>query len=142
MMRTTFRPIVLRVPPVLAVSLALTLAACGGDTGQETTTIDGAAPEVASEAAAEPLPTDAVEADAVELATGDVEVPGGDGWQSLQDDWMSSVQSVQARFGELSEEELIATGGDRDQLVMLVQQKYGLAADEAEQQVSDFEATL
>jgi len=154
MMRPTFRPTSSRVPLTLAVAFAVTLTACGGDADPTTTTVDETAPgAVVEEVALDPVvidtpATDAVDTDVVEIeapepaVTDGVMASGDGGWQSLQDDWTSSVASVQARFGELGEEELIATGGDRDAFVMLVQEKYNLEPDDAEQQVSDFEASL
>jgi len=142
MMPSTMRPNTPRLPLVLAASFAITLGACGGGGEQTDATIEEAPEVVTIEPTTDAATTDATQGEALDVVTNeDAPVVGG-GWQSLQDDWMSSVPSVQARFGELTEEELIATGGDREQLVVLVQEKYRLEPAEAEQQVSDFEATL
>jgi len=145
MVHKTFLSTSSRVSLALVASFALTLTACGGDAEQEAVTIDEATPDpletevVETGALADPVAGDAVAVDTPDpVADVDASAPGG-GWESLQADWTSSVPIVQARFGELSEEELLATGGDRDQLVVLVQQKYDLDPATAEQQVSDFE---
>ncbi|ASJ70859.1 hypothetical protein [Granulosicoccus antarcticus] len=64
------------------------------------------------------------------------------GWTDLQGNWQDSIGSIKDRWADLSEEELLSVDGDRDALVTLVQEKYGLDRDTAESQVSDWASTL
>ena len=146
--------------PASAVALALALGACGGgDPAVETSTVEldegvSAAPAELDPAIAEPaLDPGAEVGAAVQGAADEAMVAGSDAvdaaaagasgaWVSLQENWDESVADVQAHFGELSEEDVVATGGDRGALVAVVRERYGLEAEEAERQVADWEATL
>jgi len=144
---TLFGATVRSVTLPATVCVALLLGACGGGG----TTDPAAAPEApATEAAVEAV-TDAasdVAADAADagesaVAAGDdVADELGDGWTAMQDDWATSAGVVKDRWSELTEEEILGTAGDRDQLVGLVQEKYGLEREQAEAEVSDWAATL
>lgn len=127
-----------------------TTADVGIDTGA--TAIE---PTIAPDATAEALDNDpkpgAVDAvsdaatgagDAMEGAVADGTAAAGDAWTSLQANWADSVDEVKAHFGELSEEDILNTGGDRDRMVGVVQERYRLEPAEAERQVADWEATL
>ena len=139
-------------PALAALALVLALGACGGtDSDVETSTIEmepdataPAAPETDLSADAEAPVEGAIVEGADALGDGADAVAAGadDAWTSLQANWADSVDEVQAHFGELSEEDVLATGGDRQQLVAMVQERYNLAPEEAEQQVADWEATL
>jgi len=127
-----------------AVALALTalIGACGGDPA------DPGAQVTDPTAAGELLDNAGSAAEAAgnvvsEVAPGaDAVNGGGDGWTKLQDNWEGSVASIQAQWGELSNEDLMAVGGDREALVMLLQDRYSLDRDQAEQQLNDFESTF
>ena len=149
-------------PTGAATALALLLGACGGgDPAVETSTIELESDPVAVPAdPADPAPADpaaSVDAGAVgetageladdALAVGteavDAAAAGADEtWTSLKENWSESAADVQAHFGELSEEDVLSTGGDRQALVSVVQERYRLDPDEAERQVADWEATL
>jgi uncharacterized protein YjbJ (UPF0337 family) len=45
-------------------------------------------------------------------------------------------------WGKLTDDDLDVIQGKRDQLVGKIQERYGIARDEAERQVSDFESNL
>lgn len=66
----------------------------------------------------------------------------GAGWTDLQANWQDSIGSIKDRWADLSEEELLSVNGDREALVTLVQEKYGLDRDTAESEVTDWAATL
>ena len=137
-----------------AAALALLLGACGGGEPEvETSTVEmepeaataDAAPE-ADVAVAEPVEgaEAALEetASAVDGAADAVAAEAGDGWSSLQANWAESADEVRAHFSELSEEDVLSTGGDREALVAVVGERYSLEPEEAERQVADWEATL
>ena len=64
------------------------------------------------------------------------------GWTDLQGNWQDSIGSIKDRWADLSEEELLGVNGDREALVTLVQEKYGLDRDTAESEVNDWASTL
>ena len=66
----------------------------------------------------------------------------GAGWTDLQANWQDSIGSIKDRWADLTEEELLNVNGDREALVSLVQEKYGLARDAAENEVNDWASTL
>jgi uncharacterized protein YjbJ (UPF0337 family) len=49
---------------------------------------------------------------------------------------------IREQWGKLTEDDLDVIGGRRDQLIGLIQRRYGAARDEAESQVEAFEAQL
>lgn len=131
------------LPLTASLTLALALGACGGGTDTDTgdgTVVDPAAPvEPVESAAGEALESTE---EATEGAVAAVEEAASDGWMAMQGDWENSAGLVKDRWAELTEEEILGTGGDRDQLVVLVQEKYGIEREQAEQEVNDWASTL
>ena len=146
-----------------AMALALALGACGGsnDADSDDAAVDtAAAPE---DAPVDPAATDAPDAAVEPVAESADEAPvmepsldgeqamaepegavaeDGDGWTAMQADWDNSAGLVKDRWAELSEEDILGTAGDREQLVVLVQEKYGIARDQAEQEVQEWADAL
>ena len=60
-------------------------------------------------------------------------------WDQIAGKWTEMKGSVKERWGDLTDDELTKLGGKRDRLAGLIQQKYGLAKEEAERQINDFE---
>ncbi|MFZ1727891.1 MAG: CsbD family protein [Albidovulum sp.] len=56
-------------------------------------------------------------------------------WDQIQGNWKQFKGKAQAKWGELTDDELDQAEGRREQLVGLVQEKYGHAKAEAERQV-------
>ena len=63
-------------------------------------------------------------------------------WDIIQGNWKEWKGSAREKWGELTDDELQEAKGEREQLVGLVQQKYGWAREEAERQVDDWRAGL
>ena len=61
---------------------------------------------------------------------------------TLQGQWSQIKGKVKAKWGDLTDNDLAFIDGKRDQLVGRIQERYGLAQEEAERQVSSFETTL
>ena len=60
-------------------------------------------------------------------------------WNSLVSDWTGSVKLLRERFGDdLDEAELMATEGDRNQVVSIMEERMGLDRAEAESRLDDF----
>ena len=60
-------------------------------------------------------------------------------WDQIEGKWKQAKGRIKAKWGELTDDELDVIAGRRDQLVGKVQERYGIARDEAERQVRDFE---
>ena len=61
---------------------------------------------------------------------------------TLQGQWSLIKGKVKEKWGDLTDNDLAFIDGKRDQLVGRIQERYGLAQEEAERQVSSFETTL
>ena len=60
-------------------------------------------------------------------------------WTSLVSDWTGSVELLRRRFGEdLDAEELLATGGERGQVVSIMENRLGVGREEAERRLDEF----
>jgi uncharacterized protein YjbJ (UPF0337 family) len=60
-------------------------------------------------------------------------------WDTVKGNWKEFKGKVKETWGMLSDDELDVINGRRDQLVGTIQKRYGLARDEAENEVRDFE---
>ncbi len=63
-------------------------------------------------------------------------------WDIIEGNWKEWQGAAREKWGELTDNELQEAKGEREQLVGLVQQKYGYAREEAEKQVDDWRAGL
>jgi uncharacterized protein YjbJ (UPF0337 family) len=61
-------------------------------------------------------------------------------WDILKGNWKQFKGKVKENWGDLTDDELDMIAGQRDQLTGKIQERYGIAKDEAERQVSDWEA--
>lgn len=59
----------------------------------------------------------------------------------LSGKWTQLRGEVQKRWGKLTDDQLDVINGDRLKLVGKIEEAYGIARDEAEKQLSDFEST-
>ena len=57
----------------------------------------------------------------------------------LKGNWKQIKGKVKTKWGQLTDDEVSQINGERDRLVGTIQEKYGLAKDEAEKQVQEFE---
>lgn len=57
----------------------------------------------------------------------------------IQGRWKEIKGKVRERWGRLTDDDLDVIAGRRDQLLGRIQQRHGLARDEAERQVRDWE---
>jgi uncharacterized protein YjbJ (UPF0337 family) len=60
---------------------------------------------------------------------------------TIQGNWKELKGKVREQWGKLTDDDFATMEGRRDQLVGAVQKRYGLAKDEAERQVRDFESS-
>jgi len=60
-------------------------------------------------------------------------------WEKIKGSWTQTKGAVKEQWGKLTDDDLIAIEGRRDQLVGKIQTRYGLSHAEAEAQVSAWE---
>lgn len=63
-------------------------------------------------------------------------------WDQIEGKWKQLKGRVRETWGDLTDDDLETIGGKRDRLAGLVQEKYGVAKDEAERQIAKFERAL
>ncbi len=59
-------------------------------------------------------------------------------WDIVEGKWKQLKGEVQNQWGKLTDDEVDRIQGNREKFVGLVQERYGIAKDEAERQVDDF----
>jgi uncharacterized protein YjbJ (UPF0337 family) len=60
-------------------------------------------------------------------------------WDTVKGDWTRFKGRIKEAWGDLTDQDLDVIEGKRDQLIGLIQKRYGIAREEAERQVRDFE---
>ncbi len=63
-------------------------------------------------------------------------------WDTIKGNWKQFTGEAKSQWGELTDDDLQQAEGDRDKLAGKVQERYGVAKDEAERQVDDFAARV
>jgi len=63
-------------------------------------------------------------------------------WEQIQGKWKQYSGKAQEKWGKLTDSDLQMIRGQRDQLVGKIQERYGIAKEEAQNQVDDYFATL
>lgn len=63
-------------------------------------------------------------------------------WDTIKGNWKQLTGEAKAHWGELTDDDVKQAEGDREKLAGLVQERYGLARDEAERQVDEFAARV
>lgn len=62
-------------------------------------------------------------------------------WDRIEGKWKQMTGSVKTRWGKLTDDDIHTIGGQRDQLVGRIQERYGIAKDEAQNQVDEWSRT-
>lgn len=60
-------------------------------------------------------------------------------WDIIKGEWKQAAGVAKTKWGKLTDNDLVAVAGNRDQLIGKLQERYGLAKDQAEKQLADFE---
>ena len=63
-------------------------------------------------------------------------------WDQIEGNWKQFTGKAKENWGELTNDEITEAGGEREQLIGLVQSKYGKARDEAEREVDNWQRGL
>jgi uncharacterized protein YjbJ (UPF0337 family) len=60
-------------------------------------------------------------------------------WDRIEGNWKQVRGKVKEQWGNLTDDHIDVIAGKRDQLVGKIQESYGIARDEAERQVAEWE---
>jgi uncharacterized protein YjbJ (UPF0337 family) len=60
-------------------------------------------------------------------------------WDIIEGKWKQAAGVAKLKWGKLTDDDLKSIAGKRDQLIGKLQEIYGLAKDQAEKQLADFE---
>jgi uncharacterized protein YjbJ (UPF0337 family) len=60
-------------------------------------------------------------------------------WDQVKGNWKQFQGKVRENWGKLTHDDIDVIAGKRDQLIGKIQERYGVARDEADQQVRDWE---
>ena len=59
-------------------------------------------------------------------------------WDQIKGNWKQMQGQAKRQLGKLTDDDLTRAEGDRDMLVGRIQERYGIAKDEAQRQVDDW----
>ena len=59
-------------------------------------------------------------------------------WDRIEGNWKQAKGKVKEQWGKLTDDDLALVSGKRDQLAGRIQERYGVAKDEAHRQVNDW----
>ena len=59
-------------------------------------------------------------------------------WDRIEGQWKQFSGKAKVKWGKLTDDDLTVINGKKDQLVGKIQERYGIAKDEAEKQVDEF----
>lgn len=62
----------------------------------------------------------------------------GMNWDSIMGKWKQYSGEVKKHWGKLTDDELLQVNGDREILAGKIQEKYGVARDEAHKQIDEW----
>jgi len=63
-------------------------------------------------------------------------------WDQIAGNWKQMTGKVKEKWGKLTDDDLTVVAGKREQLSGLLQNRYGLAKEQAEKEVDDFVRTF
>lgn len=63
-------------------------------------------------------------------------------WDQVQGKWKQMKGDIRTRWGKLTDDDLQLVGGEKDKLVGLIQERYGVKKDEAQRQVDDWHGNM
>lgn len=62
-------------------------------------------------------------------------------WDRAKGNWKQVRGEVRKQWGKLTDDDVDQVAGERDKLVGKIQERYGIARDEAEKRLEDWEKT-
>lgn len=61
-------------------------------------------------------------------------------WDRIEGNWKQAAGKAKVQWGKLTDDDLDVIAGRREQLAGKIQERYGIAKDEAEKQLSEWES--
>ncbi len=61
-------------------------------------------------------------------------------WDRIEGNWKQAAGKAKVQWGKLTDDDLDVVAGRREQLAGKIQERYGIAKDEAEKQLSEWES--
>ena len=59
-------------------------------------------------------------------------------WEDIQSNWDQLRGRIQAKWAELTDDDLKKVAGRRDWFISMLRERYGIAREDAEQEVENF----
>jgi uncharacterized protein YjbJ (UPF0337 family) len=63
-------------------------------------------------------------------------------WDQVKGNWKQFSGKVKEKWGKLTDDDLTTAAGQRDQLLGLLQKRYGYAKEKAEEELNQFTRTI
>ncbi len=63
-------------------------------------------------------------------------------WEQVEGKWKQYSGAVKEKWGRLTDDDLATIHGKREQLVGKIQERYGIAKEQAEEQLNEFTKNL
>jgi uncharacterized protein YjbJ (UPF0337 family) len=63
-------------------------------------------------------------------------------WDQVEGKWKQVSGKAKQKWGKLTDDDLTMISGKREQLAGILQERYGLAKDQAEKQIDEFTTSL
>ena len=63
-------------------------------------------------------------------------------WDQVEGKWKQVSGKAKQKWGKLTDDDLTIISGKREQLAGILQERYGLAKDQAEKQIDEFTTSL
>ena len=63
-------------------------------------------------------------------------------WDRIEGNWKQVSGRAKSQWGKLTDDELDVVAGKRDQLSGIIQERYGIAKDEAEKQLDNWQGQV
>jgi uncharacterized protein YjbJ (UPF0337 family) len=62
-------------------------------------------------------------------------------WDRIEGDWTNAKGRIREQWGKLTNDDLDRIAGKRDQLIGLIQQRYGMAKEVIERELDKYQST-
>ncbi len=60
-------------------------------------------------------------------------------WDRIEGSWKTAMGQARTHWGKLTDDDLSIVAGRRDQLIGKIQERYGVAKDDAEKQIAQWQ---
>lgn len=60
-------------------------------------------------------------------------------WDQISGKWEQAKGQVKEKWGKLTDDDMMVVAGKRDKLAGKIQERYGIAREEADRQIGEFE---